>query len=504
MALAAPSASATTVSVGDAFPADVVVQPAVIAADDASEVNNLTISYTYKTNGEQFPPPGDANVIVEDASATLKAGDGCQELGGNRVRCNVDGLVAIKAFLGGADDQGAALGPGDGNLSCDCVQLFGGDGDDTLSSYDGASLNGDAGNDTLTGLTSTASGVPGGLSGPSDDGLFGGAGNDTLDSGVGNDSLFGGPGDDHLTGGDGNDTLLGGELPPIDGQSPAAGSDTLDAGDGDDSLSDGDDYGPEIGPDELVAGSGVDTLNSYFNRESAVRVDLSKASGNGQKGEDDRLVNFEIVFGGGGDDTLAGDGDDNQLHGLGGANTLRGRGGDDTLNAFSLRRNRMFGDRGDDVVFSQAWTPGSIDCGRGSDRIVQPPRGMDSPRQPRETDPGIYVSGSCEVIAKGGPGSWGVDPVPDVPVQRRRVVFDRPRGASFRKHFVVLTPGNKPFRELGRGTPTRRGVSVKIARRVAKRARRHGATLRAEVYSQLFSTPELKMLWRFRVKPARH
>ena len=509
-AAAAPSASATTVKIGDAFPGD-PVNPMVVATDETGEVNNLTISYTYETNDEQFPPPGDGTVIVEDSSAPLEAGEGCQELGGNRVRCSVEGIVAIRALLGGAADTATAQSPGEGELSCHCVALFGGDGDDALTSFDGVAMHGEAGNDTLTGLTSTASGVPGGLTSASDDGLFGGPGNDMLDGGQGRDSLQGGAGDDVLSGGNGDDFMLGGETPssfggemtPAGRPSPPAGSDKLDGGDGDDSLSDGDHYGPEIGPDELVAGAGVDVLSSYSGRERGVRVDLAKRGGNGEQGEDDTVVNFEIVYGSAGDDTLAGDGDGNQLHGFGGANTLRGRGGDDQLNALSLRRNRMFGDRGDDIITSPSWTPGSIDCGRGGDRIVQPPRGQDSPRQPRPSDPGIYVSASCEAIGKGLGAAWAVDPVPDRPVRNRTVTLDRAPGASFRKHSVEVTTAERPFRTLDRVTPTRRGVRAKLPGRVARRARRRGMTMRVEVYSEIFSTGQLKMLWRFRVPRAR-
>ena len=502
LALAAPTASAaTTVEVGDAFPGE-PVNPMVVATDESGDVNALTVSYTYKSDGSISPPPGDGTVTVEDEKAALQAGDGCQQLGGNRVRCAVDGLVAIRAFLGGGTDTATARSPA-GALSCDCVSLYGGDGNDALTSRDGAGLFGEAGNDTLIGVRSEASGVPDGLAGASDDALIGGAGNDVLDGGNGNDGMHGGPGDDTMRGGDGNDSMFGGEVPLLDGQAPPAGRDKLDGGAGDDELSDADGYGPEIGPDELVAGSGNDTLDSYFTRGTGVTVNLAKTSGNGQPGENDKLVNFEVVFGTNHNDTLLGDGDANDLHGLGGGNTLRGRGGDDTLNALSVQKNRMSGDRGDDVFVSQSWTPGSIACGRGFDRIVQPPRGQDSPRLPRESDPGIFVAASCEVIAKGLEPAWGIDPVPNRPVDGRRLRFDRPRTVGFRGHFMVVTTAGRPFRRLDRARPTRRGTTVRLPGRVAKRARRRGMTLRGTVYSELFTEPKLNLIWRFRVRPAR-
>ena len=82
--------------------------------------------------------------------------------------------------------------------------LEGGGGNDTLSAAtdDGgttfaATLKGDGGDDTLTGLGGN-------------DMLNGGAGNDTLDGGAGDDTLDGGAGMDMLTGGTGADTYIWG------------------------------------------------------------------------------------------------------------------------------------------------------------------------------------------------------------------------------------------------------------------------------------------------------
>ena len=51
---------------------------------------------------------------------------------------------------------------------------------------------------------------------------------------------------------------------------------------------------------------------------------------------------------------------------------------------------------------------------------------------------------------------WGIDPVPNRPVDGRKLKFNRPRGAGFRKHFMVLTTADRPFRRLARARPTRR------------------------------------------------
>src|ERR1700755_3270034 len=78
------------------------------------------------------------------------------------------------------------------------IQVFGQGGNDTIAldesngALPAAQLFGGNGNDTLTG----GSGI---------DELFDGAGNDTLQGKGGNDLLFGGDGNDTLIGGSGND-----------------------------------------------------------------------------------------------------------------------------------------------------------------------------------------------------------------------------------------------------------------------------------------------------------
>jgi Ca2+-binding RTX toxin-like protein len=66
------------------------------------------------------------------------------------------------------------------------------------SSVDRVSLNGDAGNDTITGSTVA-------------DQIYGNGANDALDGGIGDDKLYGGDGADTLTGGGGDDRMDGGD-----------------------------------------------------------------------------------------------------------------------------------------------------------------------------------------------------------------------------------------------------------------------------------------------------
>jgi hypothetical protein len=497
IALAAqPAAAATTVSVVDAYPDTLLqsgFQPEVLISDQTGDVNALSVSYTYATNGQPSPPPGDAVVTVRDDSADLEAGEGCEPAGSKRVRCTVEGILAIRALLGGGADTAGVEGP-DGGISCTCVRLLGGDGNDRLTSQDGAGLEGDAGDDVLSGLPSTATTTANGFPGPSDDGLSGGDGNDVLDGGIGDDHLAGGAGDDVLRGGAGGDNLFGAE--PADDPNPPAGRDDLHGGSGRDVLDDGDDHSGPIGPDKVVGGRGFDTVDSYLGRTAGVSVNLSRPGGDGQAGEGDSVVNVETVYGGTGNDTLVGDGDANQLFGGDGSNRIRGRGGDDYLDGDSTARNALSGDRGDDHISVQVWTTGPVNCGRGHDIVFQSVRGEDAPREPSENDPGVAVAANCESIRLSGGYRFGLDPVPG-PVSGRLLTFDRLPAQGWREFFsVVVTPAEPPYRHLGKGTSTREGVTVELPADVARRARRRGMALRAELWED---GAKLRMIWRFRV-----
>ena len=107
------------------------------------------------------------------------------------------------------------------------IQVFGQGGNDmiTLNEANGAlpaaNLFGGDGNDTLTG-------------GSGNDLLFGQAGNDTLLGKGGNDQLFGGSGNDTLTGGDGDDQMFGEAGNDRMIWNPGDDSDLMEGGDGND------------------------------------------------------------------------------------------------------------------------------------------------------------------------------------------------------------------------------------------------------------------------------
>ncbi|MEO1151675.1 MAG: cadherin-like domain-containing protein, partial [Pseudomonadota bacterium] len=117
-------------------------------------------------------------------------------------------------------------------------KLLGLAGDDTVTGGAGNDIvNGGTGNDSLSGGIDN-DGIVGGwgddtLAGDQgDDILFGGGNNDIVGGGAGDDSLFGGSGDDTLFGGSGDDELTGGLGDDVYRFSRGDGQDTIDATDG--------------------------------------------------------------------------------------------------------------------------------------------------------------------------------------------------------------------------------------------------------------------------------
>ncbi|MFI6999507.1 calcium-binding protein [Nocardia sp. NPDC050175] len=111
------------------------------------------------------------------------------------------GTLVVGGFTtatGSADELSAPCTIGPGVTQTDTT-VEGSEGDDTIdctNANPGKTINGNGGNDTITGTAF-------------DDVINGGAGNDTLTGGAGNDTLNGGLGEDTVSGGAGNDTLSG-------------------------------------------------------------------------------------------------------------------------------------------------------------------------------------------------------------------------------------------------------------------------------------------------------
>jgi len=295
-----------------------------------------------------------------DIVLALGAGAGVDELtidgssGADNIRFGASGIN-----LTGDDDAdvtGAATAEiieADGNDGDDIISGAGGLGTGTVFTADLDDIEGDAGNDTLTGGSGddTLEGKDGNDiidGGAGDDfDLDGDAGNDVMSGGSGDDDLDGGVGDDILNGNDGIDDLDGDDgKDTLDGGS---GADFLDGDAGDDMLIGGtgdDDEDGGVGDDTYEQGTssnGSDDLDdsggddgdkvTYAGRTSAVTVTFNGLFDDGETDEDDNVADtIDIVVGGTAADSLTGDAGDQTFEGGPGADTLDpGAGGDDTL-----------------------------------------------------------------------------------------------------------------------------------------------------------------------------
>jgi Ca2+-binding RTX toxin-like protein len=216
-------------------------------------------------------------------------------------------------------------------------EIFGGDGNDVISTKGSVAIDGGGGIDSVTidrsgeqsaltflqtnsGTSATLNTENGPISVVNVENitLIGGSGVNTFTTGKGNDHLVGGTNADVLNGGGGDDLLETG-----------GGGDSADGGSGNDRA--------------IVnyQNSGVDLVFDFNGPGNATTI---AATG-------DSFIHIEAftIFGGQGNDQFtAGNGDD-VLNGGGGSNTLNGMLGDDTLSA-AAGINTFIGGEGNDTV----------------------------------------------------------------------------------------------------------------------------------------------------------
>jgi Ca2+-binding RTX toxin-like protein len=273
-----------------------------------------------------------SSASINDLTATLNL-DGAAD----NVTVSVsDGLLvhgqATGGLASGKDWDSAADGdqtvPADGTRT---VIVNGGDGNDSITvvarntELASSGLNGDAGDDVITGPDS----------------------NDTLTGGEGNDRLVAGKGDDVMQGGAGNDTLVwnqGDGSDRADGQAGNDGSEVNGAA----TLGDAFTIDPVAGGTVklrrtnlgqftfdaaterfAVNGLGGDdsvTANNGVGAATLLSVDGGAGADtvNGSEGSD-------LILGGEANDVLSGGGGDDRIVGDRGGDTMNGGGGDDTL-----------------------------------------------------------------------------------------------------------------------------------------------------------------------------
>ncbi|QYX58566.1 Hint domain-containing protein [Roseovarius sp. SCSIO 43702] len=221
--------------------------------------------------------------------------------------------------------------PEDPNPDNDRDLVYGGAGDDTITTGDDAdTISGGDGDDVID-------------AGLDDDEVSGDAGDDFIIAGEGSDTVHGGDGDDTIYGGINNDSV---NIPDDRDPEPDNGDDLLSGGAGDDLIFGEDD------DDTILGGTGDDTLDGGIDNDFI----------RGQDGDDS-------ILGGDGDDTLQGGNGDDVIEGGDGDDVIEGRADDDTIIG-GAGADDMSGDTGRDtfIISSAEDADGdNADGGAGGD-----------------------------------------------------------------------------------------------------------------------------------------
>jgi Ca2+-binding RTX toxin-like protein len=271
---------------------------------------------------------------------------------------NVTDIMVLVSFFDYDNGCVSAIKFADGTVWNDAyirnhLQVLGGSGNDTLSSYPAGDsvFYGFAGNDTLTG----------------------GNGNDTLNGGDGDDSLNGSNGDDILDGGAGTDNLYGGSGKDTYLFTRGTGRDWVRPQSSTSKTDDVVQMAADILPGQVVLrkyGNNIDitlldasgsvtdimVLVDYFNADLG-RVSAIKFA-DGTSWDDTYIRSHLQIMGSDGNDTL---------NAFSGGSTLVGYAGNDTLNG-STGNDTLYGHSGDDYLYGNSGND-ILDGGAGTDNL---------------------------------------------------------------------------------------------------------------------------------------
>ncbi len=322
-------------------------------------VSGNTISASTFTGVVTLSGAGGADRLTASATkgSVLNGVDGNDTLIGGGGNDTISGGLGDDSLNGGSGTSDQLREVGDANLTLSNILLTG-LGTDTLASFESANLTGGAGGNILnasafTGLAVTLSGGGGADtligSATKSNVLNGDAGNDTLTGGSLADTINGGDGTDSLIGGAGNDKLYG-----QDGDNDAlcggTGSDLLDGGTGTgDKVVESYNVSFKL-TNTLLTGNGTDTLAgteaaSLTGGISANSIDASAFT-----------AGPVTLIGGDGNDTLIGGSGNDSLQGDVGSDVLKGRDGNDLLNGANdtlttgTDNDTLNGGNGDDTL----------------------------------------------------------------------------------------------------------------------------------------------------------
>jgi Ca2+-binding RTX toxin-like protein len=248
----------------------------------------------------------------------LRGGAGNDTLSGNNGDDVLEGGSGADKLQGGIGFDFATYETADAAVKADLKLGLGTAGDANGDTFSGIeALVGSLYNDELGGDDNDNELRGGGVSGGTD------GGDDILDGYKGNDKLLGEGGDDRLYGREGLDTLYGGAgADRLDGGSEA---DRLEAGSENDTLIGG------AGADYLDGGAGDRDIVDYSGSAEAVDVALillDPTTNIGGDAQGDLISNVEDILGSAFNDRLAGNGVGNRIYGGTGNDTLAGYGGD--------------------------------------------------------------------------------------------------------------------------------------------------------------------------------
>jgi Ca2+-binding RTX toxin-like protein len=335
-------------------------------ANQGKDTVNSFISHTLSANVENLnlvAGAGDINGTGNALSNVIVGNDGKNRLDGGAGNDTIDGGGGNDTMLGGAGSDTMIWSPGgasdvmDGGTGIDTAVVNGGGVNETFSvAVDGKGgvrfdrtdptaffidirateklvVNAGAGDDTFTADDKLAALIALTVNGD--------AGNDTISGGNGNDLIDGGADDDTLNGNAGNDTLKGG-----------LGGDKMAGGAGNDI------YFVDSENDEVTENGkeGIDrVVSEAIAHTLAANVENLTLDGAAQTGIGNELNN--VIDGnelanelGGleGNDTLNGNGGNDFLDGGDGNDMLNGGDGNDVLND-EAGDNKMTGGKGDDI-----------------------------------------------------------------------------------------------------------------------------------------------------------
>ncbi len=324
---------------------------------------------------------GSGNDIYDGSAGTgnlrVEAGDGDDTLisgAGNETFLGGEGH---DTFVVGDDDGTDVIGGGDSVLDTDTLDFEDastGGVTVTYSSNTSGTYDFDA-----TSAGGSFSGIDA-ISGTDGDDSFDASASlsgATLAGEAGDDSFFGGAGDDDFSGGAGSDTFTiddNGGTDIIDG---GAGSDILDFQDvtstsGVNVVYSDSTSGTWNWPDTGAGGSftGIEQLDGTALGDT---IDGSAATGtliiDGQDGDDTISggSNDDFIYAGAGDDVVTGGGGDDLLAGEAGDDTLTGGDGDDLIDG-GAGDDALFGGDGNDTITAAGGTD-TVDAGAGDDTI---------------------------------------------------------------------------------------------------------------------------------------